>query len=341
MNHIDSVSSLEPARPTWRNAMMKYQDPSAARAIWQLSNSFIPYVLVLYLMYRSIEYSYLLTLALVLPAVGFITRIFIIQHDCGHGSFFRSRVVNNIVGSLCGILTFTPYFQWRHDHALHHAGSGQLDKRGTGDIHTMTVAEYQKATPWRRFWYRVYRHPVILFGVEGFFLFLVLFRFSRTKGFNRRRWSVYATNLAILAMVMILGFTIGFKEYVLVQLPILDCMSVVGMWLFHVQHQFEDTYWEQGASWDYVSAAERGSSYYKLPKVLQWFTGNIGLHHLHHLNPRIANYRLQRCQDDPELDVRFHTLTLWSSLKTLHLRLWDEERKRMVGFSALKKAVQQ
>jgi omega-6 fatty acid desaturase (delta-12 desaturase) len=287
-------------------------------------------------MYFSLGYSYWLTLLLALPAGGLITRTFIIFHDCGHGSFFKSQRANNILGTICGLIVFVPYYQWRFEHAIHHATSGDLDRRGTGDITTLTVQEYLSRSRWDRFKYRVYRNPFVLLGVGPVFTFLISQRFTNSISRKRERYSVYFTNLVILAIVVTMSLTIGLSTYLLIQLPVALIGATAGIWMFYIQHQFDGTYWEHHEDWDYATAALRGSSYFKLPKVLQWFTGNIGLHHIHHLSSRIPNYALQRCHDENPVFQEVTTITLWSSLKSLRLNLWDEEGRQLVGFRHLK-----
>jgi omega-6 fatty acid desaturase (delta-12 desaturase) len=262
-------------------------------------------------------------------------RIFIIFHDCGHGSFFKSRQANTIVGYITGILTFTPYHLWRHRHAVHHATAGDLDRRGVGDVWTMTLEEYIHATWWKKLIYRIYRFPIFMFIIGPLIVFLVNQRFAGKSVKKRERRSVYITNIALLGILILAHFTIGLKAYILVQLPAFWLSTVVGVWLFYVQHQFEGVYWERHENWDYVKAAINGSSFYKLPKVLQWFTGNIGFHHIHHLSPKIPNYLLERChRDNPIFQVK--PVTLWTSLKSLTFRLWDEKNRELVSFRQLK-----
>jgi omega-6 fatty acid desaturase (delta-12 desaturase) len=286
-------------------------------------------------MYFSLEVSYWVTLAMALPAAGFLARIFIIQHDCGHGSFFKSTRANDRLGFLCGILTMTPYKHWRQSHAIHHRSSANLGKRGIGGIGTLTVNEYRERSLWKRLCYRVYRHPLVLFGVTPFFNFVVAQRFMFTK-YSRKEWaSLHWTNLVLGSLAILLILTIGPKAMLAVYVPVIALASSIGTWLFYVQHQYEHTYWVQDEGWDYTSAALRGSSYYKLPGVLRWFTGNIGYHHVHHLSPRIPNYSLKRCHEENPVFQQATVLTLASSLRTASLRLWDEETGRMVGFESI------
>jgi omega-6 fatty acid desaturase (delta-12 desaturase) len=319
----------------------KYQNPSLQRSLWQVANTLIPYVVLLILMYVSLSYSYWITLALALPAGGLLTRAFIIFHDCGHGSFFKSQRANNFLGMICGILAYTPYYQWRFEHAIHHATSGDLDRRGTGDILTLTVGEYEQLSRWARFKYRLYRSPIVMLGLGPWFTFLISQRFVNPISKKRERFSVYFSNLFIVALLVVAANTIGIKELLMIQLPVAFIGGLGGIWMFYIQHQFEGTYWQRHEEWDYATAAIRGSSYFKLPKVLQWFTGNIGFHHIHHLSSRIPNYALQQCmEENPEFqDVT--TITLWSSLKSLGLNLWDEEQRQLISFRHLKTARRQ
>ena len=336
MNMNADAAAPQPADLPWQEAVAKYQNPDVRASLWQIATSVIPYIVLWFLMYLSLEYSYLITLALSVLAGGFLVRIFIIFHDCGHGSFFKSQKLNHMVGSICGVMTFTPYFEWRHAHAIHHATAGDLDRRGTGDVLTLTVKEYQQMPGWKRLGYRLYRNPLVMFILGPMFVFLVVHRFPSRNSKKRERTSVYWTNLAILAYIVPLVALIGFERYILIQLPIALLTGTAGVWMFYVQHQFEGTYWEKHVQWDYVTAALKGSSYYKLPKILQWFTGNIGLHHIHHLSPRIPNYNLQACHDANPLFQQVPTVTLGPSFKSVFFKLWDEEQRRLVGFGRFK-----
>jgi len=316
----------------WKSIVARYQEPATHRAVWQLINTVVPYVGLWGLMYLTLSVSYWLTAGLAVLAGGFLVRMFIIFHDCGHGSFFKSRRANDIVGSIAGVLCLTSYFHWRWEHAIHHSSSGDLDRRGTGDVWTLTVQEYLQASRWKRFSYRLARNPFILFVIAPVTLFLVLERFPSKKAPRRERLSVYFTNLALLGIGVGLTLLLGIEAYVLIQLAVITVASSAGVWLFYVQHQFEDVYWERGQEWDYVKAALEGSSFYKLPKVLQWFSGNIGFHHIHHLSPRIPNYNLERCHRAEPIFQKVRPLTLFSSLKCFGFRLWDEKSRRMVGY---------
>ena len=325
------------ANVKWREIVARYQTPGVKPAVWQLVSTLVPLAASFVLMYWSLSVSYWLTLLLAIPAAGLTIRTFIIMHDCGHGSFLPSKTWNNIIGWITGILTTTPYAHWRREHAIHHATSGHLEQRGTGDISTMTVREYLSASPLRKFWYRIYRNPVILLGFGPAFLF-IKHRWP-TRGIAGRKevWNVHLTNLALAALITALSLLIGFREFMLIWLPIFLLSGSAGVWLFYVQHQFEDAYWRGGEDWDYATAAVHGSSYFRLPKVLQWFTGNIGFHHVHHLSPKIPNYRLEKCHRENPTFQKVVTLTLRESVRTLGLRLWDEESGRMVSFGHLRR----
>ena len=323
--------------PDWKQVVAKYQQPSVWRSLWQIVNSVAPFAGLWYLMYLSSQaISIWLALPLAVLAGAFLVRVFIIFHDCGHGSFFRSKKANNIVGAITGFLCFTPYYQWRWEHGLHHGASGDLDRRGTGDIWTLTVQEYLEASRGKRFAYRLARNPLVLFVVAPLFLFVIQQRFAFPRGGNRERYSVSVTNLVLLGMVAGLIWIFGWKVYVLLQLVVMMVAGSAGVWLFYIQHQFEGVYWQRREEWDYAQAALQGSSFYKLPKVLQWFSGNIGFHHIHHLSPRIPNYNLEKCHRAEPLFQSVQPVTLFSSLRSFTFRLWDEQRHKLVGFRALK-----
>jgi omega-6 fatty acid desaturase (delta-12 desaturase) len=335
--HASAVNSRS-HRPAWYKDVAVYQQPDLRRAIWQLVNSFVPYIALWMLMVRTVQLglSYWITLALAVLAAGFLVRIFIIFHDCGHGSFFASRRANTIAGIITGLCTFTPYEYWRYNHGVHHATVGDLDRRGTGDVYLMTVEEYLAAPPLARIGYRLYEHPLIMFGLGPLYMFLISHRFHRKRAKPQHRQSVYLTTLAMAVIIALASLTIGFRTYVLVQLTTLLIAGVAGIWLFYVQHHFEGVYWARHDLWDPWRAALEGSSYYKLPKLLQWFSGNIGLHHIHHVRPRIPNYNLQRCYDEVPAMQAVKPLTFLNSLKALRFSLYDEERKELVGFRALR-----
>lgn len=320
---------------SWRQAVAPYERPSHRRALWQVANSFIPYLALWGLMLVSLSVSYWLVLPLAALAAGFLVRIFIIGHDCGHGSFFRSRRANEILGQICFTMAFTPYASWRYQHSVHHASSGDLDRRDMGDVWTLTAKEYVSASRGKRLGYRLYRNPLVLFVLGPIFQFFIASRFWRKDATRRERASILRTNVLLAGIVAVAWLTIGLKAYVLIQLPVMAIAGSAGMWLFYVQHQFEGVYWERHEQWDYVSQALEGSSYYNLPGVLRWFSGNIGYHHVHHLSPRIPNYRLKACHEEQALFRQARVLTLRTSLQSLTHRLWDEERRELIGFGGL------
>ena len=321
---------------SWKEIVAQYHQPSLPRALWQVVNTFVPLAFIWYLMYRTMNISWWLTIPLAVLAGAFLVRVFIIFHDCGHGSFFKSRTANDALGFITGLLTFTPYYQWRWDHALHHATSGHLDKRGTGDLWTLTVQEYLEASRGKRFAYRLARNPFLLFVLAPIFMLGLRQRLPTSGASKRERHSVYAMNLAILGMGTALSLVFGLKAYLIIQITAMAVAGSAGFWLFYVQHQFEGVYWERSEEWDYTAAALQGSSFYKLPRILQWFTGNIGYHHIHHLSARIPNYNLERCHKAHEMFRSVKPITLFASFKTLTYRLWDEQRKKLVGFGHIR-----
>ena len=319
----------------WRPVVAKYAQPDLWRSIWQVVNTIIPYLALFYLAMRSLEISFWLTLPLSILTAGFMVRTFIIFHDCGHGAFFKSQTANTWLGRITGLLTFTPYQRWKHDHAIHHATASDLDRRGTGDVYTMTVQEYLEAPWWKKFAYRVMRQPVFMFFFGSLIVFVFTQRIPVSKG-KRERASVWWTNMALVVMITVMCLLFGWRAYVTVQLLVIFFGASAGIWLFYVQHNFEGTYWERHDKWDFLKASLQGSSFYKLPAVLNWFTGNIGYHHIHHLGPKIPNYKLPKAfKENPIFHVR--PLTLWSSFKSLTLRLYDEKTRKLVGWSVLKR----
>ncbi len=343
---MNETAENKPGQPhippaVWKEMVREFQEPSLIRGWWQIINSVGAYFVLWYLMYRCLTISYWLEVPLALLAGGLLVRVFIIFHDCGHGSFFKSSRMNHFIGFITGLLTFTPYFHWRWEHSVHHASSGHLDKRGTGDVWTMTVQEYLEAGRWQRFAYRLTRNPFILFGLAPLFLFVVLQRFPKSKADARECHSVYWMNAAIVAVGTIGCLLFGVGTYLILQLSVMLVAGSAGVWMFYVQHQFEDVYWERAEEWDYAAAALQGSSFYKLPRVLQWFTGNIGYHHIHHLSPRIPNYNLERCHNAHELFRSVKPITLISSLKSMTFRFWDEKHKRLIGYRELRPYLKQ
>jgi omega-6 fatty acid desaturase (delta-12 desaturase) len=298
-----------------------------------LATAVVPYLGLSVLMYYTLSVSYLLTLALAIPAGGFLVRVFILFHDCSHGSFLTSKRANVWLGRTLGLFVYSPFLRWRHDHAIHHATSGDLDRRGAGDVRTLTVAEYRALERRGRLAYRLFRNPIVMFGIGPVVALLVGPRIVPRSARPRMRHSVIGTNLALAALVGGLCWLIGWSDFLLVQAPTVLLAGSAGIWLFYVQHQFEDAYWESGASWSYADAALRGSSYLRLPKVLQFFSGNIGLHHVHHLSARIPNYNLQRAHDENPIFHDVPILSLWDGMRAVRLKLWDEDRGRMVTFA--------
>jgi omega-6 fatty acid desaturase (delta-12 desaturase) len=319
---------------SWQKIVATYAQPDLPRSLWQTANTLIPYLALFYISIRSLEFSFWLTLPLSILTAGFMVRAFIIFHDCGHGSFFKSQRGNDLLGIVTGILAFTPYYRWKHNHAIHHATAGDLDRRGTGDVYTMTVQEYLDVSWWRKFGYRVMRNPIAMFLVGPLLIFVIVERIPPAKG-KREIASVWWTNLALAVIVTVMGLAFGWRAYLTVQLLVLFFGTSAGVWMFYVQHNYEGVYWERHSQWDYFKACMQGSSFYKLPALLQWFTGNIGFHHIHHLGSRIPNYNLPKAYKENSL---FHVepLTLRSSLKCLKWRVYDEANRRLAGWDVLK-----
>ena len=328
-----------PAAPWWREALAPYVQPSPPRALLDIATSVVPYLALSFAMYSALGVSYPLELALAFPAAAFLVRTFILFHDCSHGSFFPSKRANAWLGVALGLLLYSPFLRWRHDHAVHHATSGDLGRRGVGDIKTLTVAEYG-ALRWRgRAGYRVLRNPLVMFGLGPVVAMMIGPRIVARGARKRMRRSVISTNVALAALVGMLCWLIGWRQYLLVSVPPALLAGSIGIWLFYVQHQFEHAYWENGSDWEYGDAALRGSSYLKLPKVLQFLTGNIGFHHVHHLNARIPNYNLARAHRENPMLHDVPTLSLWDGLRAVRLKLWDEELNRLVTFAHARNAI--
>jgi len=319
-------------------SLARYREPNHGRSVVEILITVVPFVLLWILMLLSLRIGYGLYLLLVIPAAGFLVRLFMIQHDCGHGSFFRQRLLNDWVGRVIGVFTLTPYDFWRRAHGIHHATSGNLDHRGIGDIDTLTVNEYLALPRWRRFGYRLYRHPIVMFGVGPTYLFILRHRLP--LGLTREGWgpwvSTMATNGAIALVVATIIWWIGVWPFLLVHLPITVVGGAIGVWLFYVQHQFEHTVWSENRNWNFSTAALFGSSHYHLPPVLRWFTANIGVHHIHHLCSRIPFYRLPLAlRHHPDL-ANVGRLTLGQSLACVPLVLWDETAHRLISFRELR-----
>ena len=328
--------SAEP--PFWREALAPYAEPHLGRSLLGIATSLVPYLALLVAMYLALDISYLLALALAIPAAGFQVRTFIAFHDCAHGSFLPSKRANAWLGAALGLIVYTPFASWRHSHAIHHASSGDLDRRGTGDVQTLTVAEFT-ALPWRgRLLYRLFRNPLVMFGIGPLYALVLQPRLLRRSSQPRIRRSIIGTDIALVVILGGLCLLAGWQAVLLVQAPPLLIGGAAGVFLFYVQHQFEDTYWERRDDWTFAESALQGSSYLKLPQPLQFFTGNIGIHHVHHLNARIPNYNLQRAHDENEIFHAVPTLSLWEAVRAVRLKLWDEDRGRLVTFAEARPA---
>jgi omega-6 fatty acid desaturase (delta-12 desaturase) len=323
-------------RSDGRGDLDRYARSDLGQSILALATSVVPFVGLWVLMYFSLQVSYLLVLALAVPASGFLVRTYILFHDCAHGSLLPGRRANTWLGTVLGLMVFTPFARWRYEHVVHHATAGDLDRRFVGDVPTYTVAEYQA---WRwptRLAYRLYRNPAVMFGLGPIYAMLLEPRWAYPKAAPRIRRSVWATNLALVVMVGGLCWLIGWRNFVLVEAPFVWLAGGAGIWLFYVQHQFDHTYWERSPDWSYEDAALRGSSYLRLPKILQFFSGNIGLHHVHHLNPRIPNYNLQGAHDGEAMFHSVPKVSLVDGLRATRLKLWDEDAARLVTWRQLR-----
>jgi omega-6 fatty acid desaturase (delta-12 desaturase) len=318
--------------PSWRTVLSRYAQPDLRRSLLDIVTSVVPYLGLLVAMYFLVDVSVWLVLAVSVPAAGFLVRTYIVFHDCAHGSCLPWRKANEWLGAACGLLVFTPFRRWRHQHAVHHASSGDLDRRGVGDLLTLTVVEYLALPRSRRVGYRLFRNPIVMFGLGPIWAMIVAPRFVSRSERSRIRRSVWRTNAVLAVVIGLLCWLLGWESFLLVETPSALLAGSIGVWLFYVQHQFEDAYWQRSESWSYDEAALKGSSYLRLPGVLQFFTGNIGLHHVHHLSTRIPNYNLQRAYDAyPDLG-NVPTLSLCDGLRCVRLKLWDQQRGRLVTF---------
>ncbi len=335
MSSTETDTKAVPARD-WLKILAGYRKPDLKHSLFELVVSVAVFIALWVAAWMALSVSYLLTLLISIPAGAFLVRFFLIQHDCGHYAFFKSRRVNDWVGRILGVFTLTPYEVWRNDHAIHHATTGNLDKRGTGDIDTLTVREYEARSPGGRLAYRLYRHPIVMFGIGPAYNFLLRNRLpTGGRSASAKYWiSAMGTNIATLALVGSIIYLVGAATFFMVQLPITIFAASIGVWMFYVQHQFEDTYWAENEEWNMPEAALLGSSYYDLPAPLSWLTGHIGVHHVHHLNSRIPYYRLPEVLRDHPALVSVRRLTLMESFACVKLRLWDENQNKMVPFPA-------
>ncbi len=334
-------ADADPVQPvttaaSWRALVAPYLVPSARRALLQLLTTALPYLAVMTGMLIALNYGVLAGMLLLPVGAFLLVRLFIIQHDCGHGSFFKSDWANGLLGRALSLLTLTPYAFWRRDHAMHHATTGNLDRRGDGDVTLLTLAEYRALPLVRRIAYRLYRHPLVMFGVGPAWLILWCLRVPKGSPWHRwRDWlSIVGTDAALAALITTLVLLLGPLPVLLGWLPVMLLSATIGVWLFYVQHQFETAYWESRSRWDFQAAALRGSSFYDLPRVLHWMTGNIGFHHIHHLASRIPNYRLRECHEANPAFQAAPRLTLLQSLRCARLALWDAEHRKLVPFGA-------
>ncbi len=322
----------------WQEALKPYIGCNLRRSVVNLMTSLVPYLLLSVLMYLTVSRSYLLTLLIAVPAAGFLVRTYIVFHDCAHGSFLPSKRANVWLGTALGVLVFQSFATWRHNHAVHHATAGDLDRRGVGDIPTITVTEYRALSPRERLAYRLFRNPFVMFGIGPIFALVIQPRIVPKAARPRIKRSVLATDLVLAALVTGLCLLVGVRDFLIVQVPIAMISGAIGIWLFYVQHQFEDVYWENAGEWSYLDTALHGSSYLRLPKLLQFFSGNIGFHHVHHLNARIPNYNLQRAHEGVPVFRCVPTLSLMDGLRAVKLKLYDEDQHRMVTFAQARAA---
>ncbi|GEN46333.1 fatty acid desaturase [Alkalibacillus haloalkaliphilus] len=324
-----------------RKKIRPFEDADDKASSKQMVNTLPPFFALWVLAYLSLSISVWITIPIAIIAAGFLVRVFIIFHDCCHGSFFKNRKLNNFVGTVTGILTMFPYSKWKREHAIHHATSSNLNKRGTGDVWIMTVDEYLNSSALQRLQYRLYRNPIVMFGLGPIYMLFITNRMNRKDAKKAERRNTYLTNVSILGVSLLLIWLIGFYAFFVIQFTIMFVAGMAGIWLFYVQHQFEDSYFEDESEWDYVKAAIDGSSYYKLPRVLQWLTGNIGYHHVHHLSPKVPNYHLETVHEQTPPLQQATTITLRSSLKSIKFRLYDERKKTFVSFKEIKQIMRQ
>jgi len=329
-------NTTETTPQSWQAIVSKYNKPRLSRSIWQLINSLGAYILLWVIMVQTLKVSFWITLPLIILASGLLVRVFIIFHDCGHGSFFQSKKLNTVVGKICGIMAFTPYVGWTDNHRIHHQTVGNLDKRGVGDVWTLTVKEYQEMKPGKRFIYRLFRHPIMMLFIGGPIWMVFASRFSTRDQSWKQRLDVYITNLIIAVLAIGASMLIGWREFLIIQAPVIYLATIAGIYLFYLQHQYDDVYWCRNEEWDYKKMAMDGSSFFNLPVILRWFSGNIGYHHIHHLGPTIPNYNLVKChKQNPSLQ-NVKSISLFQSFHSLKLRLWDEAGQKIITFREMK-----
>lgn len=343
-NMQDSVNQkIKKDLKGWTKIVRQYAKPSRKKAVIQILNTFVPYIGIWILMYFSLEWHYGITLALAVAAAFLTVRIFIIQHDCGHQNYFKRKWMNQLVGSFCSPFSFIPYRYWASNHNFHHVHSGQLETRDIGDIDTLTVEEYRALDKWGRFKYRLFRHPIVMFFIGPIYYLAVVNRLplATFEGWKKTVTNVVSDNLIIAAVYVIIGFLIGWEKFLMIQIPITIFFGVIAVWFFYVQHQHEHAYKQWKKNWDYLLSAIKGSTYYKLPRLMHWLTGNIGYHHIHHLSSGIPNYNLRKCAEENPIFQKYVTkITFWKSLKLMHHKLWDEKTERMITIKEFKRLEQ-
>lgn len=354
MNTLENTSNTTPVRrfqrvqtkprtpqDQWQTIVRKYMKPSEAKSYWQIINSFIPYTASWVLAFYVYQYSMILAFVVALFASAFLLRIFIVMHDCGHGSFFKSKEKNYFWGFLAGVATFSPYLQWTKAHKIHHKGSGNLDARGVGDLETLTVQEYQSLTFINKLKYRAVRSPIIFLALGSFYTFVITHRFAKSYCTPREKMDVYLTNLAMFGFGVFVSALCGIKFFLFYQFSVIMIASTIGVYLFYVQHQYEQVYWKKGADWNFFEASMKGSSFFKLPKVLQWVTGNIGYHHIHHLCSSIPNYNLEKAYKENPIFQNCTTIGIRDSFRCLFLNLYDLNTERLISFREYKRQQKQ
>jgi len=335
INKLPADDQIRDTLKNWPKIVSSYQMPDRQKAWIQVLTTFVPFICLWVLMYFSLAWSYWITLGLAVVNGFFMVRIFIIQHDCGHQSFFKMRSLNNATGLFCSLFSSIPFEYWSRSHSFHHAHCGQLEVRDIGDINTLTVKEYKELSAWRRVGYRIFRHPVVLFilGPVYYLLFNVRLPLITLKGWEKMKWSQFYNNVYLLLGYALVAFIVGWQKFFLVHIPIVVIFAIIAVWFFYVQHQHEHTYKQWKENWEYLFSSIKGSTYYKLPRVFQWLTGNIGLHHIHHLSSKIPNYNLTQCADEnPILTKYVTTVGFFESLTFIFHHLWDEENQRMISF---------